>query len=140
MKIKVKKLHPDATLPAYGRPGDAGLDFFCVAETTINPGERKQIGTGVALEIPEGFVGLTWDKSGLSHTHGLHLLGGVFDHTYRGEYKIMVLNTSDKPYTLAKGDKIAQLLIQPVATAEIEEVTELTDSVRGASGFGSSGK
>lgn len=140
MKVKVKKLHPDAKLPVYGRPGDAGLDFFCVEDITIAPGERKQIATGVALEIPEGYVGLVWDKSGLSHNHGLHALGGVCDHTYRGEYKMMILNTSNEPYTFKKGEKVVQVLIQPIATVEIEEVNELSNSVRGDAGFGSGGK
>lgn len=140
MKIRVKKLQPDAKLPAYGRPGDAGMDFFCSETVTIEPGQRKQIGTGVALEIPEGFVALSWDKSGLSHNHGLHLLGGVFDHTYRGEYKIMLLNTSDQAYTFNAGDKVAQILIQPITTVEIEETDQLSETVRGDHGFGSSGK
>ncbi|MFC1663347.1 dUTP diphosphatase [Patescibacteria group bacterium] len=140
MKIKVKKLHPDAKLPMYSLPGDAGLDLNCLEELTIKAGERQQIRTGLAIELPPGYCALVWDKSGLSHNHGLVTLGGVFEYTYRGEYKLMLLNTSANDHHFNKGDKVAQLLIQPIATAEVEEVDELSPSPRQDRGFGSTGK
>ena len=139
MKVKIKKLFPDAIIPSYAHEGDAGLDFYSMEEVEIKPGERKLIGTGVSIELPAGYVPLIWDKSGLAVKEGLTTLGGVIEYTYRGEYKVILLNTSDKPYTVQKEQKIAQLLIQPIETAEIEEVEELSDSPRGENAFGSSG-
>lgn len=140
MKIKVKKLSPDANLPCYAHPGDAGLDFFSIEDYDLKPMERHLFSTGISLELPEGFVALVWDKSGLGAVHGIKVLGGVIDAHYRGEYKIGLLNTSDKSFHFKKGDKLAQVLIQPVVSAELEEVDKLSDSVRGEKGFGSSGK
>ncbi|MFH0951849.1 MAG: dUTP diphosphatase [Patescibacteria group bacterium] len=140
MQVKVKKLNKDAIAPSYSLPGDAGLDMHCLKDYTIAPGERCQLQTGIALEYPPGYTALVWDKSGLSHKHGLHVLGGVFEYTYRGEYIIMLLNTSDKEYKFSKGDKICQLLIQPIESVEIEEVEKLSDSTRADRGFGSTGK
>ncbi|PIZ98728.1 MAG: dUTP diphosphatase [Candidatus Komeilibacteria bacterium CG_4_10_14_0_2_um_filter_37_10] len=138
--IKIKKLKPEAIIPRYALPGDAGLDLFSCEDATINPGERYSFHTGIALEYPEGYCSLVWDKSGLSQKFGLKVLGGVFEHTYRGEYIICLLNLSKEPYCFKAGDKIAQLLIQPVATAEIEEVAELSESVRGEGRHGHTGK
>jgi dUTP diphosphatase len=140
MKIKAKKLRPDAKLPSYALNGDAGLDMFSDEHAVIEPGKQYIFATGFALEIPKGFCALVWDKGGLSQKHGLKTMGGVFEHTYRGEYMICLLNTSDKSYEFHKGDKIAQLLIQPIVTAEFEEVTELSDSERGDGRYGSTGK
>ena len=139
MKIKIKKLNSEATLPRYAHVGDAGMDFFSCEDVSIKSGERKLIGTGLSIELPEGYVSLIWDKSGLAAKNGLTVLGGVIEYTYRGEYGVILLNTSDEEYHLKKGDKIAQLLIQKIETAEIEEVEELSDSVRGEGGFGSTG-
>jgi dUTP pyrophosphatase len=140
MEIKVKKLDPEAKLPVYAMPGDAGMDLFSLADITIAPGERVQVRTGIALELPSGTVGLVWDKSGLSHKHGLKTLGGVLDAGYRGELLVGVVNLSGEPYKLEKGHKVAQMLIQEVAQPELVEVSELAASERGEGGFGSTGK
>lgn len=140
MKIKVKKLHSEAKVPHYAHHDDAGLDLFCVENVTVAPMERVQVKTGIAMELPEGYVGLIWDKSGLSHKHGLKTLGGVLDAGYRGEIKIGIINLSKEPYIFEAGHKVAQILIQKVEHATIEEVEELSDSHRGDNAFGSTGK
>lgn len=136
--IKVKKLHPDAKTPEYANKGDAGLDIFSYEDCIIEPGKRMLISTGISIELPEGYVALVWDKSGIA-LKGIKSIGGVIDSTYRGEYKIILLNTSDENYIIKKGDKIAQILIQPVMTAEIQETNELSETKRDKGGFGSSG-
>lgn len=140
MKIKVKKLHSEAKLPSYAHPGDAGMDFFALENTLIKPGERLVVKTGISIEIPEGYVGLVWDKSGIASKYGLKTIGGVIDAGYRGEVGIAMLNTSNTEYVFESGHKIAQLLIQKVEHAELFEVEELTETARGKSGFGSTGK
>lgn len=140
MKIKIKKLRDNIKLPSYALPGDAGLDMFCNEDVTIEPGQKHTFATGFALELPQGYCALVWDKGGLSQKYGLKSMGGVFEYTYRGEYMICLLNTSDKAYEFKKGDKIAQLLIQPVVTAELEEVNKLSESKRGQGRHGSTGK
>ncbi|MEI8143423.1 MAG: dUTP diphosphatase [Candidatus Berkelbacteria bacterium] len=139
MKLKVKKLHPDAKVPQYMIGGDAGLDLFSVEDVIIKPGQRHAVATGLALELEPGFVSLIWDKSGIALKKGIKTMGGVIEHTYRGEYKVIMVNLSDQEYIIAKGDKIAQLLIQPIVTAEITEMEELSDTARGSGGFGSGG-
>lgn len=138
IKIKIKKLKQDAKLPEYAHQGDAGMDIFSVEDTIIGPKQRKLISTGLSIELPKGYVSLVWDKSGIA-SKGLTTIAGVLDYTYRGEYKILLLNISDQDYKIKKGDKIAQILIQKVETAEIEEVNELSDTIRGEGGFGSTG-
>lgn len=140
MRIKFKKLHPEARIPTYAHEGDAGMDLFEIENYILKAGERRVIGTGIAIEIPDGYVGLVWDKSGLAAHHGIKTMGGVIDASYRGEIKIVLLNTSDKDFKIEKGMKIAQLLIQPVVSAEIEEVSELSGTHRSDGGFGSTGK
>jgi dUTP pyrophosphatase len=140
MKIKIKRLHPDSKLPSYAHSGDAGMDVFALERITIRKGERHKIGTGIAFELPAGHVALVWDKSGLATNHGLTNLGGVIDASYRGEYYVTLLNSGEKDYTIEKGDKIAQILIQKVEHAELEETEALSDTSRGAGGFGSTGR
>lgn len=140
MKIKVKKLHPDARIPNIAHAGDAGCDLFAFEPLTLNPGERGQVSTGIAMEIPVGYVGLIWDKSGVSHKGGIKTLGGVIDSGYRGEFLIGVINLGSEAYTFEKGNKVAQLLIQKVEAPTFEEVVESDDTSRGESGFGSTGK
>ena len=140
MILKVKKINPDAILPSYAHPGDAGLDMYSNETVTINPGEVVKIKSGVSFEIPEGYVGLMWDKSGLSMNHKIKSLGGVIDSGYRGESLLGVINLGDTPYIIEKGHKIVQMLIQKVEKIEIKEVKNLSDTSRGASGFGSTGK
>jgi len=103
--IKIKKLKPDAVLPNYAHSGDAGMDMYASEDVHIRKGERAKVPTGIAMEIPEGYVGLVWDKSGLSINHGLKTLGGVIDAGYRGEIIIGIANLSSEDYTLKKGTK-----------------------------------
>ena len=140
MKIRVKKLHPDAQIPNIAHVGDAGCDLFTTESLTLKPGERGQVSTGIAMEIPLGYVGLIWDKSGISHKGGIKTLGGVIDSGYRGEFLVGVINLGKEIYTFEKGNKIAQLLIQKIETPIFEEVKELSDTNRGGDGFGSTGK
>ena len=140
MIIKIKKLNPEARVPSYAHPNDAGMDLFSLEENILGPGERAKIKTGLSMEIPEGYVGLVWDKSGLSTGYGLKTLAGVIDAGYRGEIQIGIINLSAETYTLKKHDKVAQMLIQPIERPDLEEVLELSDSHRGIGGFGSTGK
>lgn len=139
MKIKIKKLHPDAIIPKYAHEGDAGMDLFSIEDAEILPGERKLIGTGLSIELPKGYVSLIWDKSGVAYKNGIKTMAGVLEYTYRGEYKILLFNTSSEPFIIKKGQKIAQLLIQPIETAEVEVVKDLSETTRGDGGFGSTG-
>ncbi len=140
MKVQVKKLHTDAKIPTYAHGNDAGFDLFTIEAVTLGPGEHAQIKTGLAIELPAGYAGLIWDKSGLSHKNGLKVLGGVFDAGYQGEWLIGMINLSNEEYTFAKGDKIAQALIQLVEQAVFEETDSFKETDRGTSGFGSTGK
>jgi dUTP pyrophosphatase len=140
MKLKIKKLHPDAKIPGYAHEGDAGMDLFAVESFELEPMQRKSVPLGLAVEIPEGYVGLVWDKSGLSHKYGLKNFGGVIDSGYRGEIHAGIMNLSDKFFSFEKGQKIAQLLIQKVEQIEFEETEALSDTDRGGHGFGSTGK
>ena len=139
MKIKIKKLKENVKLPKSHHPGDVGMDLYSLEEKTILPGERHYFYHGFALEFPEGYAAIIKDKSSISKA-GLHTMGGVFDAGFRGEYNTLLINLSDEPYTVETGDKIAQLVIFPVAFAELEEVNELSESSRGLGGFGSTGK
>ncbi len=140
MEVRIKKLHPEAKIFAYAHPGDAGADIFCLEEATIQPRQRQTIRTGIALEFPEGYVGLIWDKSGLARHHGITVFAGVADAGFRGEFAIIAYNSSDEPYTFAKGDKVAQVLFQKVERGNFVEVEELSESARGEGGYGSTGK
>ena len=138
--IKIKKLKNNAVLPSYAHAGDAGMDMYAAEDVHIRKGERGKVPTGIAMEIPEGYVGLVWDKSGLSINHGLKTLGGVIDSGYRGEIIIGIVNLSSEDYTIEKGHKVAQLLIQKIESPVVEEAIELNDSHRGEKGLGSTGK
>ena len=140
MKIKIKKIRPDAIIPKYAHPGDAGMDLYINEPVELEPGERKSIPLGISVEIPKGYVGLMWDKSGLSHKYGIKTFGGVIGSGYRGEIHAGVMNLSDKYFKFEKGHKIAQLLIQKIENVDFEEVSELSDSLRGEGGLGSTGK
>lgn len=137
--LKVKRIKK-VTLPTYHYEGDAGLDLYTAETVTLNPGEKVGISTGVQLAIPRGYVGLIWDKSGLSMKRGLKTLGGVVDSGYRGEVIVGLINLSEEPHTFEKGDKIAQMIIQKKEFVTIEEVDDLDATDRGDKGFGSSGK
>jgi dUTP pyrophosphatase len=138
MEIKVKRIHPEAKLPVYGHPGDAGFDLFACEGLVLGPGEVKAVPTGIALAIPRGFVGLIWDKSGIS-LKGVHKLAGVVDAGYRGEVRVVMVNLGRAPYEIHAGMKIAQMLVQPIQEARIVEADSLDDTSRGEGGFGSTG-
>ncbi len=140
MILKVKKLHNDAVLPKYAEAGDAGMDIFTYQTVVIKPGEIKKIPSGISVEIPKGYVGLYWDKSGLAINHGIKVLGGVADSGYRGELILGVINLSKKSYTFEKGHKVLQMLIQKVESVKIKEVKVLSNTKRGHGGLGSTGK
>jgi dUTP pyrophosphatase len=140
MQIKFKKLNENTIAPTYAFKFDAGMDLYCAENISIAPNQRVQISTGIAIEIPEGFVGLIWDKSGLSHKSGLKTLGGVIDSQYRGEIKVGMINLSDETYNFETGQKIAQMLIQKVEQVDLIESDLLSESSRGEGGFGSTGK
>ena len=139
VKIKIKKLHKDAVIPHYNHDGDAGMDLYSVEDVILWPNEPVAVSTGISVELPKGYVALVWDKSGLSLKEGIKTMAGVMDSNYRGEYKIVLMNTTNQYYYIDKGDKIAQLLIQPIIQAEVEEVKELSETSRGSGGFGSTG-
>jgi dUTP pyrophosphatase len=138
IKLKIKKLHPDAKVPKFANKTDAGMDLYSIEDIIILPNHRTLVKTGLSMEFPEGYVALVWDKSGVAK-NGLTKIGGVIDAGYRGEYKIMLHNISSKSYEIKKGQKIAQILIQPIIQPQIEVVEELSDSERGDGGFGSTG-
>ncbi|MGB8957551.1 MAG: dUTP diphosphatase [Candidatus Aminicenantales bacterium] len=138
MKLKVKRIHPEARLPVYGHPGDAGLDLFSVVDRDLAPGEVFAAPTGIQIAVPAGHVGLVWDKSGIS-LKGVHRLAGVIDAGYRGEVQVVLINLGAAPFALRQGMKIAQLLVQPVAAVDVIECEALDDTSRGQGGFGSTG-
>ena len=139
LKIKIKRLKSEAKLPSYAHPGDAGLDLYSLEEATIPAGKDHWFLVGFSLEFPAGYVALVMDKSSISRA-GLHTMSGVFDAGFRGEYNVHLVNLSDKPYTFEKGDKIAQLLIMPVAQGNLVEVDTLSETSRGKGWFGSTGR
>ncbi len=140
MKLKIKKLYEHAKIPVYAHIDDAGFDLFSLETVTVKQGERKAIHTGIAMEIPTGYVGLIWDKSGLAIINGIKTIGGVVDAAYRGEIMVGVINFGEEDYTFEKGHKIAQMIIQKKEKMEFEEADELSDTSRGQGGFGSTGK
>jgi dUTP pyrophosphatase len=143
VELPVAKLSPEATLPSRAHEGDAGLDLYACEAAHIGPGERWSVGTGVAVEIPDGYAGLVLPRSGLAKKHGITLVNspGLIDSGYRGELRVLLLNTDPADtFRVAKGDRIAQLVIAPIAIAEPVEAATLADSSRGDGGFGSSGR
>jgi len=140
MVFKILKLNKDAIIPKYAHPGDAGMDLYSLEDKILKPGERYGFKMGFATEFPKDYCALVWDKGSLPFKAGVHTLAGVVDSTYRGEYIIILINLGEKAYKIEKGDKIAQLLIQPIINAKIKEVNKLTDSDRGAGRFGSTGR
>lgn len=143
-KVKVKKLDERAVLPTYGSVFSAGADLYavCDEDVVIAPNETKFIHTGLAMEIPEGFAGLIYARSGLACKRGLAPANkvGVVDADYRGEVMVALHNHSTQAQTVATGERIAQLVIAPFLKAEFDEADELCDTARGAGGFGSTGK
>lgn len=142
MRLKVKRLDRELPLPRYAHPGDAGLDLYAAEDVTLPPLRRALVPTGIAVAIPEGYAGFVQPRSGLAARTGLSLVNtpGLIDSHYRGEIKVIAVNLDpDAPITLKRGDKLAQLVIQPVARVELEEVSELDETLRGEAGFGSTG-
>ena len=138
MELRVKRIHPEAKLPVYGHPGDAGLDLFSVVDRELAPGEVFAVPTGIQVAVPAGHVGLVWDKSGIS-LKSVHRLAGVVDSGYRGEVQVVMINLGAAPFAVRKGMKIAQMLVQPVATVSVIECEALDGTSRGEGGFGSTG-
>jgi dUTP diphosphatase len=141
IKLPVKRLDPSIELPAYAREGDAGLDLRASHDATLEPGGRGLVGTGLAVAIPPGYAGLVLPRSGLALSQGVTVLNapGLVDAGYRGELKVLLVNHGDKPVTVRRGERVAQLVVQSVERAEPIEVGELPASERGAGGFGSTG-
>lgn len=143
MELRVAKLKDEAQVPSQAHEGDAGLDLYACEAAHLGPGERWSVGTGIAVEIPEGHGGLVLPRSGLARDHGIALVNspGLIDAGYRGEVRVLLLNTDPaETFRIAPGDRIAQLVIAPIAIAEPVEVESLTESARGDGGFGSSGR
>lgn len=142
LPVPVVRLDPELPLPSYAHPGDAGADLLTTVDVVLAPGERALVPTGVALAIPEGYVGLVHPRSGLAARHGLSIVNtpGTIDAGYRGEVKVLLVNLDPRePVELRRGDRVAQLVLQRVERAGFVEVDALPDSARGAGGYGSTG-
>jgi dUTP pyrophosphatase len=141
MRIPLKRLDPDLPIPRHAHPGDGGVDLHATELATLQPGERTIMPTGIAIAIPEGHAGLVVPRSGLAARHGISIVNapGLVDAGYRGEIKVILVNLGQEQVAIARGDRIAQLVIVPVVTQDYEEVEELPDSIRGEGGFGSTG-
>jgi dUTP pyrophosphatase len=142
MDLAVKLLHPAARLPHRAHPGDAGADLFSVEEVTIPPGERRDVGTGIALAIPLGYAGFVQPRSGLAFKHGIMVVNspGLIDAGYRGEVRVSLYNSGSRPFLVGLGERIAQLVVQRVEDPTFTGMVELSDTARGDGGFGSSGR
>jgi dUTP pyrophosphatase len=143
VQLPILKLKEEAILPTRAHEGDAGLDLYACEAAHIGPGERWGIGTGVGLEIPAGHAGLVLPRSGLARDHGIALVNapGLIDSGYRGELRVLLLNTDPaETFRVEPGDRIAQLVLTPIAIAEPVEAPALNESLRGEGGFGSSGR
>ena len=142
MKVAIQKLDERAVIPTYGSEFSAGADLYAVEEAVIEPGQTVLVHTGLAMEIPEGYGGFIYARSGLACKKGMAPANkvGVIDSDYRGEIRVVLLNHSNQQQTIEPGERIAQIVITPVLTPVYEEVEELSDTVRGVGGFGSTGK
>lgn len=141
--LKLKKLDDSVPTPAYAKPGDAGLDLYAAQDASIDPGCREIISTGIAIAIPEGYAGFVQPRSGLAAREGLTIVNtpGLIDSGYRGEIKVIALNTDlENTIQIKRGERIAQLVIQEVPVVTIDVVDELDATERGEGGFGSTGK
>jgi dUTP pyrophosphatase len=142
MRLAVKRLDQRAVLPMRAHPGDAGLDLCALEGQTLAPGERALVRTGIAIELPVGHAGLVVPRSGLAARHGIALVNapGLIDEGYRGEIKVLLLNTDRaEPFVVEPGTRIAQLVVVPVTVSDVVELDELAASARGDGGFGSTG-
>jgi dUTP pyrophosphatase len=142
-ELPVRRLDPGLPLPAYAHPGDAGADLRAAEEVVLPPGGRATVGTGVAVAVPDGYAGFVHPRSGLASRHGITVVNapGTIDAGYRGEVRVVLLNTDPaQPFTVRRGDRIAQLVVQPVTRVRFLDVAELPPSPRGEGGFGSTGR
>jgi dUTP diphosphatase len=142
VRVALLRLDRELPPPSYAHPGDAGADLMTTVDVTLAPGERTLVPTGIALALPDGYVGLVHPRSGLAARHGPSIVNapGTIDAGYRGEIKVLLVNLDrSTPITLRRGDRIAQLVVQRFERAAFEEVDSLDDSVRGAGGYGSTG-
>jgi len=142
IRVLVQRLDRDLPLPAYAREDDAGLDLYARDAITLAPGARGAVGTGIAIALPPGYAGFVLPRSGLALRHGVSIVNtpGLVDAGYRGEIRVILVNHDPTtPVTLARGDRIAQLVVQRVEHVELVEVGELPETARGAGGFGSTG-
>ena len=141
MTVSFKRISPDASLPSYARPGDAGMDLKSAEDAVVEPGARLLVHTGLAMALPEGYEAQVRPRSGLALKHGMTVLNtpGTIDEGYRGEVGVILFNTGDTAFKIAKGDRIAQMVIAPVTRARIVETDDLGSTERGAGGFGSTG-
>lgn len=143
MELRFSRLSGESVLPSRANAGDAGLDLYASEAAHLGPGERWSVGTGIAVEIPEGHAGLVLPRSGLAREHGIALVNspGLIDSGYRGEIRVLLLNTDPaEVYRVKPGDRIAQLVLTPIVATEPVEAAELAASARGEDGFGSSGR
>lgn len=140
MEIKLKRMRDNAKLPTYAHAGDVGMDVYATDSYELQPGERRVFDVGFGMEFPTGYAAIVKDKSSLPNHHGLHTMGGVYDAGYRGEYNVQLINLGQASVQIEEGQKIAQIVIFPIATATLTEVDELSESSRGAGQFGSTGK
>jgi dUTP pyrophosphatase len=141
--LAFKRLTDAARPPTRAHDGDAGFDLYAAEAARLEPGERGSVGTGIAVAIPDGHAGLVLPRSGLAARHGIALVNapGLIDAGYRGEVRVLLLNTDTaEPFEVAPGDRIAQLMITPFAAPDLIELESLDETVRGAGGFGSSGR
>ena len=138
MDLQIKRLDKSIEIPRYAHEGDAGFDIRASRDVLIKGGEKVIIPTALSMAVPEGYVGLIWDRSGLSAKNSLHCLAGVLDSHYRGEIKVVMVNLGKDEFQIEKGMRIAQMLIQPVVQVNLKEVDDLGETERG-DGFGSSG-
>lgn len=139
MELKWKKLDERAKAPTKGHPGDAGIDFYALETVVFPSGGQMRVRTGIAVEIPEGHVGLVWDKSSVSFNMGLKVMGGVIDAGFRGEFVASLVNTSDQEQTIEAGQKFTQMIIQKFEDCELVEIDVLSDTARGMGREGSTG-
>lgn len=140
--VAIRRLDPELPLPAYAHPGDAGADLYAAERLELAPGQRALMRTGVAVAIPDGFVGLTHPRSGLAHRLGLTLVNapGTIDSGYRGEIHVNLINLDpERTAVIERGDRVAQLVVQPVVRARFTEVDDFAPTQRGANGHGSTG-
>jgi dUTP pyrophosphatase len=142
VEVLLLQLDPGLELPSYAHPGDAGVDLRSSESFELRPGERRLVGAGVAISLPDGYAAFVHPRSGLAARHGVTIVNapGTVDAGYRGEIKVCLINTDrTQPVNIARGDRIAQLVVQPVSTAVFVPVTELPSSARGIGGYGSTG-